>query len=195
MQERIFGDREKAMENSYFRDQDAKLVERLRQEANLDDIARALADKLQLDNPDLLSRARALGVTAETAPAFFMAPMVQVAWAEGKVAKSEREAVLRIARDRGMDESSPAYAQLIEWLETRPSDQFFDTAVEVLRYGFAVLPPLEREERISRIVTACHQVAEASGSEIARLIGLGDGVSRTEEETLEAINNRLRVGK
>jgi hypothetical protein len=193
MQDRIFGDREKAMENSYFRDRDAKLVERLRQEAKLDDIGRALADKLQVDNPDLLLRARQAGVTADTAPAFFLAPMIQVAWAEGSVRKAERQTVLRIARERGIEKGSPAYAQLTEWLNVRPPDEFFDTALDVMRYGYSVLPAVEREERIKRIVDACHQVAEASGSEIARLIGLGDAVSRTEEATLEAINNRLRI--
>lgn len=193
MEKRILSDREKAMEDSYFRQQDAKLVERLRQEAKLDDIAKALADKLKVDNPDLLSRVRQIGVTADTASAFFIAPLVQVAWAEGSVSRSERETVLRLARERGVEDSSPAYAQLIEWLDVRPSDELFDIAAEVLRYGFAVLPADEREERIKRIVTACRQVAEASGSEIARLLGLGDGVSNSEEATLEAINKKLRM--
>src|SRR5437762_253545 len=193
MNERIFGDREKAMENSYFRNQDAKLVERLREEAKLDDIAKALAGKLEVDNPDLLARARQVGVTAETAPAFFLAPLVQVAWAEGTVRKAERDTVRRLARERGIEDGSPALAQLAEWLKVRPSDEFFDIAVEVLRYGYSVLPPVEREERIKRVVDACHQVAEASRSEITRLIGLGHGVSRTEEATVEAINHKLRV--
>jgi hypothetical protein len=42
MQDRIFGDREKAMEEVYFRKEDAKLVEKLRQMAHLDEIALAL---------------------------------------------------------------------------------------------------------------------------------------------------------
>ena len=193
MQDRIFGDREKAMEEAYFRNQDAKLVERLRQESKLDDIAKALADKLEVDNPELLVRARELGVTAETAPAFFLAPLVQVAWAEGSVSTRERETVLELARVRGVDEGSAAYAQLGKWLDTRPSDDLFDAAVEVIKYGFSVLPPAEREERIKRVTDACQKVAEASGSEIARLIGLGDGVSRSEASLLDAINSKLRI--
>lgn len=190
---RILSDREKAMEDTYFRQQDARLVERLRQMATLDDIAKALADLLKVDNPDLLARARQAGVTAENVSAFFIAPLIQVAWAEGPVSKRERETVLRLAQDRGVEDSSPAYAQLIEWLHVRPSDEFFDTALEVLRYSYAMLPPDEREDRIKRVMHACHEVAEASGSEIARLIGLGDGVSRTEEHVLDTINNKLRV--
>ena len=102
MDKGIFTDREKAMEASYFRQQDAKLIERLRAEAKLDDIAVALAEKLQVDHPDLLARAKALGLTADTASAIFAAPLVQVAWAEGSVSKQEQRMVLRLAADRGI---------------------------------------------------------------------------------------------
>jgi tellurite resistance protein len=192
MDKGIFSDREKAMEANYFREQDARLLEKLRRGAKLDEIAEALRDKLNVDNPELLERARAVGVTAETAPAFFLAPLVQVAWAEGKVSNRERSAVLRLATQREVDEGSPAYAQLERWLDTRPSDELFDTAAEVLTFGFAVLPFDEREERIKRVVDACREVAAASGSELAHQLGLGTGVSRTEAQMLDEINSRLR---
>jgi hypothetical protein len=193
MKDRILSDREKAMEDSYFRQQDELLVKRLRQEAGLDEIAKALKDKLEVDNPELLARAREVGMTADTATALFVAPLVQVAWAGGSVARPERDAVLRLARARGIEATSPAYAQILDWLGSRPSDALFDTAVEVIKSGFAVLPLAEREERIKRVVNACREVAEASGSEIARLLGLGDGVSRTEASMLDTINNKLRI--
>ena len=134
-----------------------------------------------------------LGITADTAPAFFVAPLVQVAWAEGKVTKDEQEAVLRIARDRGIDEQSQAYAQLREWLATRPPDALFDASVEVIKASYAVLPRKEREERIERLVDACRTVAEASGTELAHLLGLGTGVSKAEASMLDAINTKLRL--
>ena len=193
MDKGIFTDREKAMEANYFRQQDAKLLEQLRKESTLDEIAVALGEKLQVDNPDLLARVRELGVTVDTAPAFFAAPLVQVAWAEGSVSKREEATVLRLARERGIEEGSPAYVQLTEWLVVRPADALFDTAAEVINAGFAVLPPKESEERIQRVIEACHKVAEASGSELAKLLGLGDGVSRTEASMLDAINKKLRI--
>jgi hypothetical protein len=192
MDKGIFSDREKAMEANYFREQDAKLLEKLRKDSKLDEIAVLLAEKLHVDNPDLLARARALGITADTAPAFFAAPLVQVAWAEGKVIKREAEAVLRLARERGIEEGSPSYVQLVEWLKIRPDDSLFDTALDVIKHGFSVLPLKEREQRIERLLDACHKVGEASGSEIARQLGLGDGVSRTEASVLDAISNKLR---
>jgi len=192
MEKGIFNEREKAMEANYFRQEDAKLIEQLRKRAPLDEIAGALRDKLRLDNPDLLQRVRDLGVTPETAAAFFVAPLVQVAWADGAAGKPEHDAVIRLARARGVEPGSPAHAQLEEWLKARPSDALFDTAIEVIKYGFTVLPPAEQKERIKAIVDACQEVASASGKGLAPLLGLGSTVSRTEASMLDDIKNQLR---
>jgi hypothetical protein len=142
-----FKDRESAQEEGYFRAQDAKLIEKLREDARLEEIVLALAEQLQVDNPELLRRVIALGVTLDTGPAFLLAPLVQVAWAEGKVTDRERETVLRLAAARGVAAGSPAHTQLLKWLQERPSDDLFDTAMEVIRGGLALLPPGEREAR------------------------------------------------
>ena len=186
----ILGDREKAMEDGYFRDQDAKLLKMLRERAQLDEIAIMLGEKLRVDDPALLAKVKELGITVQTAPAFFLAPLVQVAWAEGRVLKDEREMVLVLARQRGISPETPSYEQLEDWLKVRPSDELFDTAVEVLRIGFTVLPPEEREERIKDVVRACRDIAEASGA-LGRLLGLGNGVSPVEQAMLDRLARML----
>jgi methionine aminopeptidase len=188
----MFKERERSLEEEYFRKQEAKLIEKLRERGKLDEIAEALAVKLQIDRPELLRRIMALGVTLDTGAAFLLAPLVQVAWAEGKVTERERETVLRIAGERGVEESSPAHAQLRQWLRARPADELFDTAVEAIKAGLSVLSPAERAERITRIVEACRQVAAASGG-LSRVLGLGAGVSREEESLLDTITATLRA--
>jgi hypothetical protein len=194
MDKGIFSEREQAAEAAYFRQHDARLVERLRQGAKLEEVASALAEKLDVDNPDLLQKARLVGVTAETAPALFLAPLVQVAWVDGSVSSAEQATVLRIAADRGVEAGSPAHDQLAQWLQVRPSDALFDTAVEVIKYGLDVLPPDERDERITRIVHACHEVAETSGGGLLKALGLGSGVSGLEASMLDTITGTLRSG-
>ena len=61
-----FKERERAQEEGYFRAQDAKLIEKLREDARLEEIVLALAEQLQVDNPELLRRVIALGVTLDT---------------------------------------------------------------------------------------------------------------------------------
>jgi hypothetical protein len=188
----IFKERERSLEEEYFREHDAKLIEKLRKRDSLEEIAEALTLKLQIDDPQLLRRIMALGVTLDTGAAFLLAPLVQIAWAEGEVTKRERETILRIAAERGIEKTSPAYAQLLEWLRARPADEFFDTAVEAIKAGVSVLSPAERSDRVERIVEACHQVAAASGG-LPRLLGLGTGVSSEEESLLDTITATLRA--
>lgn len=192
MDDRIFGEREKAMEEAYFRDQDKRLLDKLRKQAGLDEIAIALGEKLEVDNPQLLAAVKDLGVTLDTAAAFFLAPLVQVAWSEGKVKKAEHDVVLRIATERGLAEDSPAFAKLKEWLAIRPPDNFFATALEVMNAGFAVLPAAEREERIKVVLGSCRKVAEASAG-VGRLFGIDDGVSTIEASTLKHIESAFRA--
>src|SRR5215475_12372855 len=145
MERDSFKERERAQEEGYFRAQDAKLIEKLREDARLEEIVLTLAERLQVDNPELLRRVISLGVSLDTGPAFLLAPMVQVAWAEGKVTEGERQTVLSFAADRGVTAGSPAYVQLLKWLEERPSDDLFDAAMAVIRSGLAHLPAQERE--------------------------------------------------
>lgn len=192
MENEIFKDRERANEAAYFRQQDARLLETLRQRAPLDEIAKALGEKLQVDNPELLERVRQLGLKPETAPALLLAPLVQVAWAEGSVTSKEADTVLRLIQQRGIEADTPPFGQIIKWLESRPSDELFDTAVEVIKYGFSVLPDAEKEDRIKKIVEACNEVAEASGGGLVKVLGLGSGVSGVEAETLDTLTATLR---
>ena len=193
MENEIFKDRERANEAAYFRQEEARLLESLRKRAPLEEIAKALGEKLQVDNPELLERVRLLGLKPETAPALLLAPLVQVAWAEGEVTNKEADTVLRLIQHRGIEADTPAYGQVINWLENRPSDELFDTAVEVIKYGFSVLPDAEKEERIKKIVEACNEVAEASGGGLVKVLGLGSGVSGVEAQTLDTITSTLRA--
>src|SRR5262252_5222993 len=146
MGKEIFKERGRSLEEEYFRKHQAKLLEKLREHGRLEEISEALAVKLQIDNPELLRRIIALGVTLDTGPAFLLAPLVQVAWAEGAVTDRERETVLRLAEERGVERASPSYVQLAEWLRSRPSNELFDTAFEALKAGLSVLTPAERAE-------------------------------------------------
>ncbi len=178
-------------EEAFFRKRDAELLKKLHENATLQEVVAALAESLEVQNPELLRRVIALGITRDTGPAFLLAPLVQVAWAEGKVTDPERETVLRHAAARGVEAGSPAQTQLLEWLRNRPADSLFETAIEVIKAGLSALPPDQREERIARIVQTCRDVSEASGG-LARALGLGSGVSTEERSVLDVVTTALR---
>jgi hypothetical protein len=188
----LLKDRERAFEADYFRKQDEKLIQKMRERADLQEVAQALAEKLQVDDQELLRRVIDLGLTRGTGAAILLAPLVQVAWAEGKVTARERAVVFEIAATRGVEAGSPPHQKLEEWLRVRPRDELFETAMEVMKAGLALLTAEERDERIRGIAGACQRVAEASGGGLAKLIGFDSGVSGQEAEVLDAITAKLR---
>ena len=189
----IFRDRERGEEDAYFRQQDAKLIAKLRQKAQLSEIAHALAEKLHADEPALLERIQKLGVTLDTGSAFILAPLVEVAWIDGDVSHAERDAILRIAKQHGVEPGSADYHQLLDWLAYRPSDEVFQTALEAIRIGLSVLPSDESEQRIATMIKACEDVAQAAGW-IDQLFHL-DRFSYSESAVIAAIRRHLESKK
>ena len=84
-------------EADYFRRADDQLIEKMRQRARLTEVAQALAAKLRIDDAELLRRVADLDLDHETGAAILLAPLVQVAWAEGHVSEAERTVVLELA--------------------------------------------------------------------------------------------------
>jgi hypothetical protein len=191
----LLKERGRGEEADFFRRADEKLIEKMRQRASLSEVARALAAKLRIDDAELLRRVAQLGLDRETGIAILLAPLVQVAWAEGHVSEAERAVVVELAASRGIVPGMPAYEKLHEWLEHRPSDAVFETAMEAMRVGFSVLAQAERDERIATLVAACRRVAEASGGGLARLIGMSNGVSGEESGVLDAITTQLTADR
>ena len=191
----VWKDRARGEEAEHFRREDARLIEKMRARAQVGELAEALAAKLRIDDAEILRRVRDLGLDQETGAAILLAPLVQVAWAGGSVSGPERRKVLDLAASRGVTHGTPVYDKLIEWLDHRPSDELFETATEVMRLGFAVLPEQERHERIKGLVDSCREVAEASGGGLAWLLGIGDAVAFDEAQVLDEITKKLRAVK
>lgn len=131
----------------------------------------------------------ALGYRAETLPLLLLAPPVQVAWAEGFVQTGERRTILRLAADLRIAPGSPGYAELCDWLEHRPPDEFFARATALLRRWLETMPAARRTKLRNVLLLGCVEVAQASSS-----IGLlrdRRGVNREEREQLAAIGEKL----
>ena len=187
----LLKEREHGEEEQYARRRDAELIQKLRERAHLHELTETLARKLEVDDPALLQRIIALGITRETGPAFLLVPLVRIAWAEGKVEALERAIIFDIARERGIAEGSTAWRQLQAWLTERPSLELHQAALEAIRAGISVLPQAERADRVKSMTALCHRVAGSSGG-LARFLGIGSGIAREEHRVLAAIEAALR---
>ncbi|HWQ32997.1 MAG TPA: hypothetical protein VNQ79_09080 [Blastocatellia bacterium] len=185
-----FNELKNVREEDYFHRREQEFIERLRRRMALEAECRELAETLGINDLELLRTLQEMGYTRATVRLLYLVPLVQVAWAEGGVSRSERELILKAARLRGIEPGSAAYERLTEWLDERPSEEFFERTLRLISTMLQALPPEEREADRRDLVAYCTRVAEVSGG-LVGFVGLSSRVCREERELLERIAAEL----
>jgi hypothetical protein len=176
----FLGDRKKALEESFFARENANLLERLKAERGTQETREALAIASGIESDEILEKLCALGIDADTWTAVSIAPLVEVAWADGKIDESEHQAVLSGAEANGIASGSPGYVLLESWLAHRPDGRLLEVWGAFIVGLCAEMGALERESLKNQILGRARSVAEATGG----FLGLGNKISDEEEVIL-----------
>ncbi|MGK2966534.1 MAG: hypothetical protein ACSLFM_13165, partial [Tepidiformaceae bacterium] len=118
MNEELFGDRRRSLEEEFFQRQNTELLEAMRANLEAEHVRDAFRTTVGIDDEELLSHLMGLGLTAATISAMTVVPLVAVAWADGKMEEREREQILRDTAS--LDLSEAARTWLESWLIARP---------------------------------------------------------------------------
>lgn len=185
-----FAERERALEDEYFRKKDRELIEKLRTAAAAEQARGELGRETGLTDPAMLVDLQEMGFTPQTVGLLPLVPVIETAWAEGGVTKAERGLVVKLARSRGIDEGSPADVQLQAWLDTRPDATVFARAGRLIAAMQAAGPERTLDMTADELVAHCEEIASISGS----FLGLGR-VSPDEKAILARIASELKARK
>jgi hypothetical protein len=180
MTKEFLGDRKKALEESFFARENANLLERLKAEKSTQEIREALAIASGIESAEILEKLCALGIDADTWTAVSIAPLVEVAWADGKIDESEHQAVLSGAEANGITSGSAGYVLLESWLAHRPDGRLLEVWGAFIVGLCAEMGTLERKSLKNQILGRARSVAEATGG----FLGLGSKISDEEEVIL-----------
>lgn len=181
-------ERARALE-AYFDQQDRELIEKMRQkmaaqerEAELS-AATGITDRMILS--DLGKESTDMGALA----ALGLIPLVEVAWADGRISPGESTAALTAAVGMGVTEGSQAYALLEKWLKTRPSPGAVAAWKEYVK-ALAKSWGRERTREIQKaIIGRAAGVAQSAGG----ILGLGNKVSVKEQAVLDELESAFGV--
>lgn len=105
----------------------------------------------------LTDRIRDLGFDGEAQEVFDLLPLVHVAWADGEVQKKERAKILGLVAQR-VGREGKAWRLMVTLLEERPSDEYLEESLAVLRQMLGAEPA-----RAKDVVDACMRVAKSAG--------------------------------
>jgi hypothetical protein len=179
-------ERERGLETEYFRKKEQELIEKMRRRTALAEDREQMAEATGVADFEALEALQELGYTAMTVRLMPLVPLVQVAWAEGGVTAKERKLLLETAEARGITPGTPAYDQLLGWLEHEPPEEFYENTLRGLRILLHAIPDDLREAGRESLVEYCTQIAEVSGG----ILGFGK-VSDEERELIARIATEI----
>lgn len=174
-------DRGKELEEAFFRQMNQKLTDKLQAENKKKLDKEAISKLTGITSDELLEKLIAMNLGASTVAAFGLLPVIEVAWADGRVDDKEKSAVLEASKQAGLTGSSAEIVE--EWLKNAPAKAVFDTWKTYIQ---AISSKLGADERVlmkNEVVGRARKVAEASGG----FLGLGNHVSKEEQAVLDKI--------
>ena len=177
----------KALEDAFFVQENAKLLQRLREQAAAEARREALREALKIDDPELLDTLVEMELGPETAVALQLVPLVEVAWADGSVQRSEREAILKAAEQQGVAVGTVGHDLLENWLAVKPGRELMDVWQRFAGALAATLPAGARQTLRDGLLSQARSVAEAAGG----FLGIGDKVSKEEQAVLGELERAL----
>lgn len=182
MTDELFGERGRALEEEFFKRQNAELLAAMRAKLDTERARKELAKTAGLTDEQVLARLLDAGVTQVTLTAMAVVPLVAVAWADGRLDEGERNQVLRSARTLEIGEE--ATSLLTSWLVTEPEPALFDTWIEYIRN---LLPRLDQPARDELKAATCMRAAAVAEAAAGEPYGVGRQVSPEEKQVLRRI--------
>jgi hypothetical protein len=178
--ERVLDKRRQALEEEFFQRENERLREQLRETEEMLETSRELHRVTGIDDFDVLVRLAQLGVKADTLAAITLVPLVEVAWADGRLQEREKKAILDAARDAGIDQRHPAYELFSNWMIHRPAPKMVDAWTAYIQGLAENLDDAQRDSLRDKLIGRARTIAEAAGG----FLGLGNKISPQEEAAL-----------
>jgi hypothetical protein len=172
------GDRRQALENAFFHLNNEKLLDEFRDHLNAMERKAQLADASGIHDDAVLQRLLELDIRPETLAALALVPLIEVAWADGKMPPQARQAVVRAAEQAGVQTNDDAHQLLEAWLEQKPEDSMLDTWKNYVQALCRQLDADAVESLKHDLLDRALAVAEAAGG------FLGFGRVSTEERAM-----------
>jgi hypothetical protein len=172
----------KALEDSFFAKENERILQQLRAVKAREEKKKEFREYLNIDNEEIIEALVELEVEPETLIAFSLVPLVEVAWADGEIQPKERDAIIKAAIERGVEEGSPTCNLLRNWLQTKP-----DAKLLVVWKGYieglkGSLGERSRAHLKSGTMGRARAVAEAAGG----FLGVAS-ISSAEKKMLEEL--------
>ena len=183
----LLEERRKALEELFFQKQNAKNLERLREQKRAKEAKQALGDVSGITNDELLQALLDAGLSAETLAAVSLIPLVVVAWADGEVQANEQTTIMKAAEEAGIHSGTEPHALLSDWLTQQPTEDLMSTWKVYMMELLETLSDAQRKVFAEKLIARSTAVAQAAGG----FLGIA-AIDGNEKRVLAEIRAALR---
>jgi hypothetical protein len=180
MSEDILGDRRRALEEEFFAKHNQQLLQQFRETMAAKAKQEALAAASGITDAAVLEQLAAVDLSSETLAALSLVPLVEVAWADGRLDAKEQSALLAAAEQAGLSKDSASYRLLEEWFRERPSPKLLAAWKGYVASLLGTLDAQAKQALKQDLLGRARVVAEAAGG----FLGLGRRLSSAEQAVL-----------
>jgi hypothetical protein len=175
----------KTLEDLFFLERDKKLIADLHRIEKMKETKKILAKVSGITNEDVLQKLVDLNVRPEILASLALVPLIEVAWADGKVDDEEKAAVLEAAAESFISKDSPDFDLLRQWMEHKPGPKLLEAWKHYVKGLCGELTQHQKNALKKDLIGHARQVAEATGG----ILGLGNKISKPEQKMLDKLES------
>ena len=118
-------------------------------------------------------------------------PLVEIAWADGRVSRRESDTIIQIAKAYGLTDDEAGYCELLVNLTARPHPDTVGRMWQEFRNLLEKLPESDRENVVYCLTVQTQFVAEQNSDNLLAFLR-GEQVSPSEKEFLHIVAEQLK---
>ena len=171
--------------DKFFLERDKKLIEDLNHLEKMKETKKVLSKVSGITDDDVLQKLVDLNIRPEILATLAVVPLVEVAWADGKVDEREKKAVLEAAKKSFILKDSPDFDLLRQWLTHKPGIKLLEAWEHYIEGLCRELTRHQKSALKKNLIGHARQVAQAAGG----ILGLGKKISKPEQKILDKLES------
>jgi hypothetical protein len=176
------------LEDMFFHEQDRRIIEQREKLRRLEQTKANLKKVSGIHDDHLLERLMALGIGPETLTTLIGIPLIEVAWADGRMDEKERQKLFEYAEKAGLRQKGLDPKIMTAWLKNKPDPALLAAWKQYVVTLCKQLDARERQALQDEVMADARTIAEAAGG----ILGFG-AVSAQEEAMLKTLEEAFRA--
>lgn len=178
----------RSLEDTFFYEQDRRLIEQRKKLQKMKETKENLAKVSGIQDDSLLEKLVAMDIRPETLATLVGIPLIEIAWADGKMDAKERKKLFEHAESLGLRRKGLDPKIMSAWLKTKPDPALLEAWTQYMQTLCKELSKDERKSLRDELMADAQAIAKVAGG----ILGFGS-ISAEEKAMLEKLESAFRA--